>query len=692
MLELSTLLIVCAVLTISSLAVFWSKALRVPHTVLLVAFGVLIGLLSTSETFSFLTSFHLTPEVLFFIFLPALIFESAYNISIRKLASDSAIISLFAVVSLLVSTVAIGYGLSFLLSLIGIEVPLSITLLFGALISATDPVAVLALFKEYGAPRRLSLIFEGESLFNDATSVALFLILLEVVLHGFNGSQTLLEGSILFSFMIASGVLFGVLCGVVFAKCIEYTRANEFASITLTVVLAYATFLGSEFISHHIEIGGYDLAISSIIATTIASIVMGNYGRPKIHPRAEEFVDKLWGQLAFMANSVIFIMVGILFTNIPLGEADIIFPIVISVFVVAFARALSIYPVTYIFNLFSDTSKRIPRSWQHLLSWGSLRGALAVTLVLLIPPDITIPGWALDIAPRDFILTLTIGCIFFTIFVKATTIQALMRTLKLDRMTELEKIEYQEACALTHREVAVRLKVFFERGYITEHAYTTLLHEHEAEYKKACSILQESHTETRDYVVQVLRMYAIGIEKKALKELYHYGEINETVYKRILGKLTVQLEEIEKGNLDLPTIIDGRDIFDRTLARIGALLRPLSASQKAVEQYAYYRAQSIISRKVLKELNKIHPEEAHSIFSKESLLHVIDLYTEFRSGSQAKMEESIAAYPDLTEKIGTLFASHGITKVEERVLNSLYSRELITPKLYVTLKEKFHVE
>ena len=693
--ELSTLLVVFGTLTLSSFAVFWARALRIPHTVLLVIFGVAIGLLSTTPTFAFLGSFHLTPEVLFYIFLPALIFESAYNMSIRKLTEDSLPISLLAVFSLLISTLAIGYGLTFALSFVGIDIPLSIALLFGALISATDPVAVLALFKEYGAPRRLSLIFEGESLFNDATAVALFLVLLEIVTKGFHGTETILEGVLSFGVMIISGIAFGALCGVVFSKFVEYTRHNEYASITLTFVLAYATFLASEFLSQHFIVGGHHLHISAIIATTIASLVMGNYGRPKIHPRAEEFVDKLWGQLAFMANSVVFILVGVLFVDMPFSSGEIMIPILLSVVVVALSRALSVYPIVEAYNTFAEQRLRIPRSWQHLLSWGSLRGALAVTLVLLIPADLTIAGWTLSISPREFILALTIGCIFFTIFVKATTIKALMHYLSLDVMTRSERVAYEEACALTHREVASRLKVTFERGYITEATYQKLLAEHQHEYEKACAVIGASLSdgESAHYASRALRSYAIGIEKRALRELYLYGEISETAYKRILGKLTLQLEDIEKGHLEAPsTSIDGRDFFERSLARVSAWITPLSREASAREQYAYYRAQAIIARKVLKELGRIDPKDAESIFSTLSLAHVSETYTKFRAGSQKKMEEIENEFPALTEALGEQFATRGVAKVEERVLDTLFEREFITPKLYVTLKEEFKVE
>lgn len=695
MLSALSLSLMFGALALSSFAVFWAKRLQIPHTVLLVLLGVVVGILSMTHTFSFLASFHLTPELLFFVFLPALIFESAYNMSARRLAEDILPITLLAVVSLVISTVAVGYGLVFALSFAGIELPLALGLLFGALISATDPVAVLALFKEYGAPQRLALVFEGESLFNDATAVALFLVLLDVVLVGFDGGTTILLGTLNFTIMILGGIVFGVICGLIFASAIKATRTNEFSSITLTVVLAYVTFLASELISHHLVMFGHEFHISAIIATTIASLVMGNYGRPKINPRAEEFVEKLWGQFAFMSNSIIFVLVGILFVDIPWQEGEILIPIALSVVVVALSRALSVYPVAYLYNTFTTSPREIPRSWQHLLSWGSLRGALAVTLVLIIPQDLSIPGWTLDVPPRDFILALTIGCIFFTIFIKATTIQALMRRLRLNEMTHLEQLEYEEACALTHREVAVRLTTFHERGYITDATYTKLLAEHEKEYAEACTLLEQiGVAETKDHTARVLRIYAIGIERRALRELYLYGEISEEVFRKISGKLTLQVEAVEAGDIahEIPSGMDTRDIFERTLSRLSRLIWPESKEEEIKRLYTYYRAQAIISRKVLKELSRMDLKDEDTIFTKHALAHVTKLYEGYRNGSSEKMRDIGALHPETTARIEAALAARGVSKVEEQVLSRLHARELITPKLFITLKEEFHVE
>lgn len=148
MLTAESALALFLMLAISSIALFIAQRIKVPHTVLLVGIGVVLASLSALPFLHFLDDLTLTPELLFFIFLPTLIFESAYNIPIKHLTSDALIISLLSIVSLVISAVAIAFGLDFVFTLIGLDIPFILSLVFGAIISATDPVAVLALFKE----------------------------------------------------------------------------------------------------------------------------------------------------------------------------------------------------------------------------------------------------------------------------------------------------------------------------------------------------------------------------------------------------------------------------------------------------------------------------------------------------------------------------------------------------------------
>ncbi len=695
MLTAPATLAIFTMLGLSSFAVFWAKKVKLPHTVFLVVVGVVLGALATNHVpgFGFFNEFTLTPELLFYLLLPTLIFESAYNINARRMIEDTVPIMILSIIGLLVSTAAIGFALFYILPFFGVTIPLIIALLFGALISATDPVAVLALFKEFGAPRRLSLIFEGESLFNDATSVALFLVVLDVVLFGFHGSETILHGAIAFTSMMIGGVLFGLIMGGLFAKMVGATRDSEIASITLTIVLAHTTFILAEMISHQLHFGGYEFPLSPIIATTIAALVMGNYGRAKIHPKAEEFVENLWGQLAFMANSLIFILIGILFINAPIYDPAMLIVIGVTILVVAAARAISIYPVVEAYNAFTTAEQKIPRSWQHLLSWGSLRGALAVTMVLLIPAETTVPGWNLSMSVQEFLLALTVGCIFATLFIKATTIQSFMKKLKLDAMTDIEAVEYQEAKALIHHEVSDRLARYTERGYISAASAARLAAEHDHCYDDACKNISNFGADTKEKLAhRVLRMYAIGIEKRHLKELYHHNEVNEAVYRRLMGKLQLQLESVEAGNLEpnMSLHTDGKDIFEHMAAWLRSFTSAETEATKTENLFMYYRAQVILSRKVLKELTAIDQAYARNIFTSEAFTHTVNLYTTFKEQSQKKMDGVIAAHTNLTEPLSEILATRGVHKIEENVLDELYERELITPKLFITLTDEFN--
>lgn len=177
---LSALSLVC-LLVIAAGVSYWAKRVKIPATVALVATGMLVAVTAKSGIIPFLDDFELTPDILFYVFLPILLFESAYNVRYKDLLRNIRSITLLSVVSLVISAFFIAFALRYALLFFGMDVPFEVTLLFGTLISSTDTAAVLAVFKELGVPRRLNLIFEGESLFNDGTAIALFLVVLGVV-------------------------------------------------------------------------------------------------------------------------------------------------------------------------------------------------------------------------------------------------------------------------------------------------------------------------------------------------------------------------------------------------------------------------------------------------------------------------------------------------------------------------------
>lgn len=688
----STVQIILSLITLLFLSIFAHMAaprLRLPYSVLLVLVGFLLIPLSKLPLFSYITSFQLTSELLFFIFLPILIFESAFNMNIRRISENMAAISALSIVGLLLSAFFIAIAGYWGLRLIGYEVPFVVVLLFGALISATDPVAILALFKDFGAPRRLALIFEGESLFNDATALALFLVVLESASAGFQGAGSLLHGVFIFFSMLLGGTVFGFLMGWVFTRLLAFAR-HEHLQITLTMLAAHATFLLAEFISNSLTLWGEPVHISSILATVITSLIIGSYGRLKIMPEVQEYIGRFWGYAAFVANSLVFILLGLLFTTLPLGVADILPALAMIILVVVVARAFSIYPVISLLNAVR-LELPIPLSWQHLMAWGSLRGALAVTMVLLIPDTLTHPDWTLPYSIKEFILALTIGCVYFTLFIKATSINGAIRRFRINELHGLEPMEYREGKLYIYAQTLLRLAALHDRPQTDKTSLETLQKKYGALYAAA---YRELTSETRDFAAmfaRVLRIHAIGIEKRTLKELFGMGELAESGYRRALGKLERQLGYLERGLPDMltPKWLNGkrRKLHPAQLLRLSA-----DKPQDPADKYLYYRAMAVCAQQVIALLSRMAEHEGLKLAEADkAFADILGQYRGFKNEALVKAREMEQRYPALAERQIEILEQE-LFLSQSQALEELESGEVITPAvktvLYGELKQR----
>ncbi|RJQ30692.1 sodium:proton antiporter [Candidatus Parcubacteria bacterium] len=674
-------------LLISTGVYFVSKKIKVPYSVLLVFVGLLLIPAAKLEIFSFISAFKLTPELLFFVFLPTLLFESAYNMSLRQMGKNIRSISALSVVTLLISTFFVGFALNFFSRLVDFEIPLEVALLFGALISATDPVAVLALFKEYGAPKRLAFIFEGESIFNDGTSLAVFLVIIEIIRTGFHGFSSIGAGAFTFTTMVFGGLAMGLVMGGIFSKFLQYAKNHEQIQVTLTMVMAHLTFIITEFISDYLVIGGHEIKFSPIIATTFAALTIGNYGRFKISPKVEEYMEKFWSYFAFVANSVVFLLMGLLFAGLPM-EVQIFAPsiILLVIVVVMIGRAVSVYPVLGILN-FLKKEERIPYSWQHLLVWGSLRGALAITMVFLIPADLSVSAWHYSFSVRDFLMALTISCIYFTIFIKATTIKSFMSVLKLNLLTDLERAEYRDSRSFLYKAALTELSDFHSKGYITDKDYGRL----KSSYEDKCGVCGARSGDKDELIEKVLNTYAIGVAKHSLKNLFRYGEISGTVYKKVMIGLDILLEKAESGNPLYISVekIPHTDWLDALATAFKKAFFLKDKDGKIKNEYMYYRTMAILSGKVVKEFSA--PEFKKAIgdfYNKEKMDKVISACRILNEVAGGKMAETYRKYEQILFPLSESLAEKSLLKVEEKVLDDLYHKGMVTQKIFGILSEE----
>ncbi len=398
--ELLLLLLMAA-----SVVALLTTRLRIPYTAALVFAGVGIDLFRGPIT-SVLAGIGvaagnydiLTPEVVFTLFLPGLLFESSLHLHFARLRENLWPIVVLAVAGVVVATLATGYALAWWVGL-----PLVSALVFGALISATDPISVVALFRHLGIQPRLTLIVEGESLFNDGTAIVLFQVLLAAAVGAHVG---VLDGLSRFALVVAGGLGLGL--GTGYAASLLTSQVDEpRIEITLTTIVAYGTYLAAE-----------HLHVSGVIATVAAGLVVANVGVVKgMSPRTRVALFGFWEYLAFVINSLVFLLIGMaVHVSDLLNSAG---PIAIAAVAVIAGRLLTVYALVPVINRLTAP---IPLAWQHVLFWGGLHGSVSIALALGLPHDV--PG-------RALILSMAFGVVAFSIVVQGVTMPALVAWLGL---------------------------------------------------------------------------------------------------------------------------------------------------------------------------------------------------------------------------------------------------------------------
>ncbi len=344
----------------------------------------------------------LTPDVILIIFLPALVFEGGVKLNVRDLLRNSSPLLLLANLGVLLAALVTGYLVHWTTGL-----PVQIALLFGAIISATDPISVLAIFKDLRMDKRLSLIVEGESLLNDGTAAALFQIVLAGIISGHVGVS---KGVGQFLFAILGGVILGTFLGYAGSR-LTRTIDDPEVQITLTAVVAYSSYLLA-----------YQLHLSGIIATASAGLIVGNLGTKNCSAQTKTALESFWAYVAFIMNSLVFLLIGL---EIDVDELLRSWrPVLLAVGAVLVGRALSVYLLVPVSNALTE---KIPLRWQHVIVWGGLRGALALALALSL--DSTFPD-------RARVLDLTFGVVAFSILVQGLTIKPLLKRLRLASDTQ----------------------------------------------------------------------------------------------------------------------------------------------------------------------------------------------------------------------------------------------------------------
>ncbi|MBK9161895.1 MAG: cation:proton antiporter [Nitrosomonadales bacterium] len=658
-------LITMGLLTVAMLAAGIERKLPIPYTVFLVIIGILMGEAARDWTaLGPLLEFQLTPELVLFLLLPALIFESAFNLDARQLLKDIGPVMAMAIPALLLSTAIIGIGLW-----LSLGIDLVIALLFGALISATDPVAVIALFKELGAPLRLTILVEGESLLNDATAIVVFSILMGILASGtFAWSDA---GGAVGEFIrvFFGGILVGTIIGIVLSELLYRMGLGVSSYIILSLILAYASFAVAEHLLH----------VSGVMAVIAGAITLGLLGVSRIPQSATHVVKETWEMIALVCNSLLFLMVGVSVDAAQvIGSIDVI---AVAVVLVVAARAATVYSVVpaavRLFRL-----PHVSLGDRHIMWWGGLKGGLAIAIVMSIPNSI---------AEKTLLMNLTLGVVMFSLLINAPTIRPLIKYLGIDRLTDDERAEVRHGLDQSKASANGALEHFYRTGLITGSTRTII------ENRNRDIFTSEATTRTSNKDIRYLTISALRIEIEELKHLYDIGMLRYYNYLDIRNNIKLDREswianpeKVSSGKQP-----KNSNYFVRIENAILRRLRELDWAAGLLSRYQYMRFSNSLQRDIAgillchAVLDALDKETGYDRDVRDS---VVGVYRDRLQRRQRRANLVAEEYPEFFNRFITRLLSKVSLNVADEYIQQAYQHGEVGPKAFALIERVIKAE
>ncbi len=678
MLALTTVVLtIAALLVVISTLQPVAERLKVPVTVLLAAVGVTIGatasfLLYTPLTDQFneivapIVHLPISSSIFLYVFLPLLLFQASLTIDVARLVEDLAPVLLLAVGAVIVTTAAIGVGMSWFFGM-----PLLACLLLGSIVATTDPAAVVAIFREIGAPARLSRLVEAESLLNDAAAIALFGLLLGLLLRG--EALDLASATLRFLLLFVGGAAFGFAVGWLLIAAIPWLGNHKAAEATLTLAAPYAVFI----------VGDQSLQVSGVVAVVTLGLCVSASGRSAFLPDNWQHLHNVWEQIAFWAGSLVFILGSILVPKL-LGEirpADAAMVLAVTALALL-ARAFVLFALLPVLS-FAKLTKPVSHRYKAAILWGGLRGAVTLALALAVIENAALPA-----ETQRFVAVMATGFVLFNLLVNGLTLRAVIRVLKLDRLSPLEHRLRDQILALSLADVRDAIRDAGVHHGIPPTAVRPVVQRYERRIQEASAASSAEDSVLTDRQQLTVALVALAErERDLLRE--HLG--NQTASRSVIDRLLRAVERLIEATradgrsgyaravraaLQYPRALRMAHFIHRHLGIDGPLVRQLMARFEAV----------LVSGLVLNELKPFIEKRLKPLFGTR-IAGIVAEMVQLRAAASATALETVRLqYPDYAASLERRFLLRFARRREVAEYDALRQEGLLTRELYEHLR------
>jgi CPA1 family monovalent cation:H+ antiporter len=655
--------------------------LRLPYSVILAVLGMLIGagaifFLHTELTDALnpvaeaILGLPIRSNVFLYVFLPTLLFQATLGMNLRRMVDDWVPILVLAVVAVFVATLSVGFALAWASTL-----PLAACLLIGAIVSTTDPSAVVSIFRSLSAPRRLARIIEGESLLNDAAAIALFGLFMGFVMLGLPDPK-LTDALGQFPLLIGGGVITGWVAARLGVWIMALFARHERAQISVSVALPYLAYIGAEQL----------IGASGVIAVVTVGLTMNLTGPGRLSPQAWTNLSDVWDLLAHWAGALIFILAALLIPRL-LEEvrAEDIALVGVVICAAVVARALILFGLLPLLSILR-LSPAVERPYRVAILWGGLRGAVTLALALAVTESALVP-----VEIKRIVGILATGFTLFTLIVQGTTLRAVIRWLGLDRLSSIDE-------ALSRQVVAVALQTVREDVSRTTENYELTREIVRAEAKDFGERLDQAVKYAEDGA-DILDRDRITLGLIALA-----GHERDTILIRMRER-TISERMTEQVLSDADRLIegarsDGRNGYQRAAKRsvaygrgfkLGvALQRRLHISRVLGRMTADRFELLLTQRLILRDLGAFIDGRIRRIHGRR----VADLLHELLARRVETMETALEGlrlqYPGYAEKLERRFIRRTALRLEEREYTNMRDDGLIGAEVYTSLMQNLN--